>query len=183
MTTLEDWMETAATVRTRVDDGVGWITPHYSQLVDVRVVQRHTLDAVAEHARNPEVHTIVVADFGTQMRDTNACVPSGSDTMLAELCWQVTELVWQSSKTVVFRCHVDSDCTGLGFDVPVYMEPLTEREHQVLSMAGQGVSARTIAARLFISERTVESHVSNGYRKLGINSRIELVRRASEFGL
>jgi len=66
---------------------------------------------------------------------------------------------------------------------PVYIEPLTERERQVLILACRGYSAREIGRQLFISERTVESHVSNGYRKLGIRSRIELVQRSVELGL
>jgi DNA-binding CsgD family transcriptional regulator len=68
-------------------------------------------------------------------------------------------------------------------DLPVYVEPLTERERQVLSLACEGATSRSIGERLFISERTVESHVSNGYRKLGVHSRVELVHRAAEFGL
>ncbi|MFF5077967.1 alpha/beta fold hydrolase [Actinoplanes sp. NPDC000266] len=58
---------------------------------------------------------------------------------------------------------------------------LTPREREVMSLAVQGLTARDIAARLFITERTVESHIEHAYRKLGVTSRIELVRRAAEW--
>jgi DNA-binding CsgD family transcriptional regulator len=40
-----------------------------------------------------------------------------------------------------------------------------------------------IGDRLSISERTVETHLANVYSKLGVRSKIDLVRRAAEFGL
>jgi pimeloyl-ACP methyl ester carboxylesterase/DNA-binding CsgD family transcriptional regulator len=61
--------------------------------------------------------------------------------------------------------------------------PLTPREREVLGLAACGASARTIANRLFISERTAESHVASAYTKLGIRSRAELNTRAKELGL
>jgi DNA-binding NarL/FixJ family response regulator len=48
---------------------------------------------------------------------------------------------------------------------------LTPREHQVLRLVAGGESNRTIAVRLFISERTVERHVSNIFTKLNVSSR------------
>lgn len=62
-------------------------------------------------------------------------------------------------------------------------QALTPRELVVTRLAVQGLSAADIAARLVISVRTVESHIANSYAKLGINTRVELVRRATEFGL
>ena len=62
-------------------------------------------------------------------------------------------------------------------------ESLTHREREVVHLAVRGLSAAEIGARLFISERTVETHVANAYRKLGIGSRIELLRRAVEVGI
>jgi DNA-binding NarL/FixJ family response regulator len=59
---------------------------------------------------------------------------------------------------------------------------LTPRQRQVARLAAQGFSAREIAERLFIGERTVETHLANAYAKLGIESKIDLVRRAEEFG-
>jgi predicted transcriptional regulator len=38
------------------------------------------------------------------------------------------------------------------------------------------MTSRDIATKLFISERTVEAHVTNTFNKLGLNSRVELVR-------
>jgi DNA-binding NarL/FixJ family response regulator len=46
-----------------------------------------------------------------------------------------------------------------------------------------GESAPAIAATLFLSERTVESHLSRVYAELGVHSKLELARRAAEFGL
>jgi len=51
---------------------------------------------------------------------------------------------------------------------------LTIRECEVLAQIANGLSNKEIAARLFLSERTVETHVSNMLNKLGINSRVEI---------
>jgi DNA-binding NarL/FixJ family response regulator len=60
---------------------------------------------------------------------------------------------------------------------------LTTRERQVVRYAAEGLTARKIAQRLRISERTVETHIENAYAKIGVRSRLELVRRASELNL
>jgi DNA-binding CsgD family transcriptional regulator len=53
----------------------------------------------------------------------------------------------------------------------------------VAHLAGQGLTAREIAERLYIGERTVEGHLASIYAKLGIRSKADLVRRASELVL
>jgi DNA-binding CsgD family transcriptional regulator len=53
---------------------------------------------------------------------------------------------------------------------------LTGREEQIVRLAVDGLAAKQIARRLAISTRTVESHLANVYGKLGIRSRLELVR-------
>ena len=60
---------------------------------------------------------------------------------------------------------------------------LSRRERQVARLAADGLTAREIANRLFIGERTVETHLANAYPKLGVHSKLELVRRASELAL
>jgi DNA-binding NarL/FixJ family response regulator len=52
---------------------------------------------------------------------------------------------------------------------------LTARELQVARLAAKGLSNRDIAARLFVSTRTVENHLHRVYSKLGISTRKELV--------
>ncbi len=53
------------------------------------------------------------------------------------------------------------------------VEPLTEREKEVLSLVAQGLSNKDIAARLFITERTARTYVSNILGKLGLQSRTQ----------
>ncbi|MGH8992424.1 MAG: LuxR C-terminal-related transcriptional regulator, partial [Acidimicrobiia bacterium] len=60
---------------------------------------------------------------------------------------------------------------------------LTRRVREVARLAAQGRTAREIAAVLFIGERTVETHLANAYAKLGVTSKLDLVRRAVELGL
>lgn len=59
--------------------------------------------------------------------------------------------------------------------VPPDGRTLTRREQEVLVLAAGGASAKEIAERLVIGERTVETHLANIYRKLGVRSRVELV--------
>jgi DNA-binding CsgD family transcriptional regulator len=60
---------------------------------------------------------------------------------------------------------------------------LTPREAEVLTMVSGGLLARTIAARLDVSPRTVHKHLGNAYRKLGVHDRLMAVRRAESLGV
>ncbi|HEV2473150.1 MAG TPA: hybrid sensor histidine kinase/response regulator transcription factor, partial [Chthonomonadales bacterium] len=62
-------------------------------------------------------------------------------------------------------------------------EGLHEREMEVLELLVHGARNKEIAARLFISESTVEYHLSNLFIKLGVSNRTEAARVAAERGL
>jgi len=60
---------------------------------------------------------------------------------------------------------------------------LTPRELDVLRLISGGVTTRQTAARLKLSQRTVESHISKLYSKLGVRTRVQAVVQASRLGL
>jgi DNA-binding NarL/FixJ family response regulator len=60
---------------------------------------------------------------------------------------------------------------------------LTRREHEVLQVAAQDMTAREIARHLGVRERTVTTHLGRIYAKLGVNSRVGAVIEAARSGL
>ncbi|MCA1842541.1 MAG: response regulator transcription factor [Actinobacteria bacterium] len=62
-------------------------------------------------------------------------------------------------------------------------DTLTRREREVLALAADGHTNADIAARLFISRRTVETHRARATRKLGLRSHVELVLYAVRRGM
>jgi DNA-binding NarL/FixJ family response regulator len=66
-------------------------------------------------------------------------------------------------------------------DEPV--EPLTEREREVLALVGRGLANKEIAYELGITERTARTHVSNILGKLGLQSRTQAALWAVEKGM
>jgi len=60
------------------------------------------------------------------------------------------------------------------------LDRLTEREREVMRLIARGYAYKEVAAELFISIKTVETHVSSVLRKLQLSSRHELTRWASD---
>ncbi len=54
---------------------------------------------------------------------------------------------------------------------------LTTREREVLAWALKGASSKEIAEALVLGERTVETHLANIYRKLGVRGRVDLIMK------
>ena len=63
------------------------------------------------------------------------------------------------------------------------IEPLTNRELEILEQLAKRLTAKEIANDLFISERTVKRHTANIYQKLGVNNRRQAVASASSLGI
>jgi DNA-binding NarL/FixJ family response regulator len=60
---------------------------------------------------------------------------------------------------------------------------LTRREMEVLELLGEGLKNKEIAARLFLSEKTVKNHISSIFDKLQVNDRTEAALLAAKHGL
>ena len=63
------------------------------------------------------------------------------------------------------------------------LDPLTERELEVLHLLPTHLSSTEIAERLIVSANTIRTHIKNIYSKLGVHSRDEAVLRARDLGL
>jgi DNA-binding NarL/FixJ family response regulator len=60
---------------------------------------------------------------------------------------------------------------------------LSDRETEILKLVAEGLRNSEIAARLYISERTVKVHITNIFGKLGLHDRVQATRYAIRTGL
>lgn len=67
--------------------------------------------------------------------------------------------------------------------VPPLVEPLTEREREVLGLLATGRTNREIAADLYVTVGTIKAHTSNIYAKLQVRNRAAALARGRELGL
>ena len=63
------------------------------------------------------------------------------------------------------------------------VEPLTERELEVLALLGERLTNQEIAQRLVISPETVKRHASNIYQKLSVHTRRQAAAKARNLGI
>jgi DNA-binding CsgD family transcriptional regulator len=120
--------------------------------------------AVLEHAR-------ALADLGAALRRkgrrSNAREPLRRALELAHRC---------GASALVERAHVELLATGARprRAVVTGLEALTASERRVAEMAAEGLTNREIAQALFVTEKTIEWHLGQTYRKLEIRSRSQL---------
>jgi predicted ATPase/DNA-binding CsgD family transcriptional regulator len=79
------------------------------------------------------------------------------------------------TREAALRLALDEpDDVGVDADEPVETGPLSKREAEVARLIAEGLANKEIGARLFISERTVTTHVGNILNKLGFDSRVQV---------
>jgi len=76
-----------------------------------------------------------------------------------------------------------SRAVAIATTTEVLVEPLTDREFEVLGLLASGFSNEEIAAALFVSLNTVKTHLKNIFGKLGVTSRLQATVRAGHLGL
>jgi DNA-binding CsgD family transcriptional regulator len=103
-------------------------------------------------------------------------------TTLREAAHDLAAAGWDGfaalARDALARC--DSEARRLA---PRIVDLLTAQELQVARVVAEGASNREIAEQLFLSTKTVEFHLRNAFRKLGVRSRSELAARVVAEGL
>jgi DNA-binding CsgD family transcriptional regulator/Tfp pilus assembly protein PilF len=99
------------------------------------------------------------------------------------------ELAWAEGRGMSLERAVEygvlaSAATPRGlFAAPAYPAGLSAREVEVLRLVAKGMTNAQVAQELYISPRTVNSHMGSVYHKIGSNTRAEAARFAAEHGL
>jgi LuxR family maltose regulon positive regulatory protein len=154
-----------------------------SQVIEVLVLQAKALQAQRRDAAavaaleralalaEPEGHVRVFVDEGPQM-----------EQLLRQAVSRGTALEFVGTLLSALRAPTDVPEDGTIPTQPL-VEPLSQRELEVLHLLVTGASNKDIAHTLFIAVGTVKQHLKSIYGKLDVHSRTEAVHRARELGL
>ena len=79
--------------------------------------------------------------------------------------------------------YLDPEVASVMGEQDFIPEPLSVREREVLLLAANGLSSKEVAKQLFISERTVQTHLASIYDKLGSRNKTEALLLALKYGV
>lgn len=129
--------------------------------------------------RDPRVHqrAIRLGAIGLVLKDASA------ETFLKAIEKVHTGEVWLNRSTIA---NVLTKLVGANHEVDseaAKIATLTRREREIITLIGEGLKNKQIAAKLFISEATVRHHFTSIFDKLGVSDRLELVIYSYRYGL
>ena len=152
-------------------------------LLDLGLDPRAALEVLAEIDSTPVPIVALLADSDAT-GEARAAGARGLIARDAEPAILATALRGAARGLVVLDpSFADSWLAATALDPESLVEPLTARELEVLQLLAQGLTNKTIAARLGISDHTAKFHVNAILGKLGAGSRTEAVVRAARLGL
>jgi DNA-binding CsgD family transcriptional regulator/Holliday junction resolvasome RuvABC ATP-dependent DNA helicase subunit len=106
--------------------------------------------------------------------------PGGMDLLTeAAALFDASGAAWRRERALA-ALRTQGSAGRRAADAVVGASGLTSREWEVAQLAAERLTAQEIAERLFISRRTVETHLARVYAKLGVASKSELARRLAE---
>lgn len=164
-------------------------------LMDIRMPQMDGIEATREIARTSglkDVHVLILTTYDTDANVYEALQAGASGFLLkdagpAELLHAIRVvaagealLAPRITRRLIAQVTAQRIAAQDGEN---RLAVLTEREREVLSLVGQGLSNDEIGAELFLSPATARTHVSRAMTKLGARDRAQLVVIAYQTGL
>ncbi len=138
-------------------------------------------------AELPETEIVTMTSFIEEEKVTAALEAGASGYVLKDA--EAEEVAQAIRAAYAGEVHLDPQVARLlaqrmrAKKDPEPVEPLTDREKDVMRLLGQGMSNKEIGAKLFITERTARTYVSNILGKLGLASRTQAALWAVEHKL
>ncbi len=136
------------------------------------------LQAVAHHATGDRKSAVQLLCDALGLAE-----PGGFIRLFADEGLPIGELMLEGAAEGVAPDYSAKVLAALGPTAPGIVEPLSQREVEVLRLVAQGLSNQEIGERLFLALDTVKGHNRRIYEKLQVQRRTEAVARARELGL
>jgi DNA-binding NarL/FixJ family response regulator len=155
-------------------------------IVDIRMPPTHTdeglVAAKSIRAENPEVGVLVLSHYVEPSYAMRLIQdhPERVGYLLKDRVFDIAVLVDALRRIMDRETVIDPTLVSLLVGRHRREDPvstLTEREREVLSLVAEGLSNKAIAARLFVTERTVEAHIAQIFQKLDLPESREQHRR------
>lgn len=153
---------------------------HHPDLVlaDIEMPRMTGLELAAELTRRGRsTRTLIVTTFARPGYLRRALEAGASGYLLKDS--PAEELADAVRRVVAGGRAVDPALAAEAWTEP---DPLTDRQRQVVRLAGEGLSTQKIAIELHLSEGTVRNYLSEAIGKLGAENRVEAARIAREKG-
>lgn len=161
-------------------------------IMDIKMPELDGISAAKQiRAKHPGIGIVVLTTFEQEYEITE-CIKAGINSYLLkdappqDLLKAIRGISRGESlidPKIAFKIVVGfSGYLSRGSIEEVYQD-FTRRELQVLKMVAAGLSDAEIARKLFISQTTVRTHLSNIYQKLGVSNRTKAALHALRYGL
>ena len=142
-------------------------------IMDLMMPQKSGAEATAEiHAANPAIRILILTTFGTSDEIAKA-LDSGASGAIMKSATN-GELI-SAIRAVASGKRVIADDIRRQIDVKPIMQPLTDRQAEILNSVSRGFTNREIADQFGISPESVKSHLENIFTRIGASSRSEAV--------
>lgn len=159
-------------------------------LMDIRMPVMDGLTATAELLTEPDApHIVMLTTFDLDEAAARAIQQGASGFLLKdadpEFLLAAIRTVDSGSSVIAASATRDlfAHFTPETKPVPPSYSDLTDREREIFALAARGLSNSEIAAREYLSEATVKTHISRILAKLTLRDRVQLVVFAFEHGL
>ena len=159
--------------------GAVQVTQPDAVIVDIRMPPTHTDEGLVAaqqiRARHPGVSVLILSQYvephyAMRLLEDH---PERTGYLLKERIFDVANLIDALRRLADGETVVDPTIVARLFARKRRADPLdqlTGREREVLTLVAEGLSNRALAARLVVTERTVEAHVNQIFQKLGLSA-------------